>query len=280
MQITEMKEIRQNLWAINELDKVTMYLVNGKEEALLLDTGLGITDLKQVIQEICGNKRIKVVNTHAHFDHNSGNSQFEQVYVGRFDEPFSHAPVGSQERAVIENMYFTDLPECEFDKTKWRPGAAETIKRLKDGDLLDIGGYIFKVLEIPSHSVGSIALLEENMNWLFTGDVLLTWEVWGHLGVGMLSPSATLREYRESIIKLSYHVNKDTSIFPSHGKRENMEGYSQYQLSPDIIDIYLDGIAKLIEGDWHGEPYESYFPNGLVKKFQVGGIVYDKNRIG
>ena len=280
METTVITEICRDIWAVNELDKITMYLINGTESALLIDPGLGITDLKKVIREKCGDKPVTVVNTHAHLDHNSGNNQFQTVYVGRFDEPFSHTSVGERERRVIEEMYFDGAAEGDIDRKKWMPGTAPKVRTLRDGDKLDIGGYIFRVLEIPSHSIGSIALLEEEKSWLFTGDVLLTWEVWGHLGIGMLSPSVTLCEYRESLRKLKRYVDKTTIIFPSHGRRESPEGCSQFRLCPEIINIYLEGITKIIEGEWRGERYESRFHDGLVKTFKLGGIVYDEDRIG
>lgn len=280
MEEIEITELCPDIWAINEMDKVTMYLINGTKTALLIDTGLGITDLKRVIAEKCGEKRVMVINTHAHLDHNSGNNQFDTVYVGRFDEPYSHTPVGEQERRVIQEYYFNQLPVCETARQKWSPGIAGKVRTLKDGDIIDIGKYVFKVLEIPSHSVGSIALIEEQFQWIFTGDVLLTWEAWGHLGPGMLSPSVTLKEYRESLRKLTHYVNEKTKIFPSHGKRDNPPGCTQYILPWEIVYIYLEGLTKIIDGKWKGDFYNCEFHNGFVKKFDIGGIVYDKNRIG
>ena len=55
-----------------------------------MDTGFGLTDLKALAASLCPGKEIIVVNTHAHGDHNSGNNQFDTVYVGRMDEPFSY----------------------------------------------------------------------------------------------------------------------------------------------------------------------------------------------
>ena len=57
METTVITEICRDIWAVNELDKITMYLINGTESALLIDTGLGITDLKKVIREKCGINR-------------------------------------------------------------------------------------------------------------------------------------------------------------------------------------------------------------------------------
>lgn len=55
-------------------------------------------------------KFLIVVNTHAHVDHNSGNYQFEEVCVGRYDEPFSHQIVDQELREMSELMFF-EIPE-------------------------------------------------------------------------------------------------------------------------------------------------------------------------
>ena len=204
MQLFRIIPLEKDLWAINEIDKTVMYVINGTERALLLDTGLGLTDLKEEVLKLCGEKSLIVVNTHAHVDHNSGNYQFEEVCVGRYDEPFSHQIVDQELREMSELMFF-EIPEKEgFSFEMWNPGPARKICTVRDGDIFDLGDKKLKVLEVPSHTLGCIALFEEKKGWLFTGDIMLTWEVWGHLNPGNspLAPSASLRVYYESLLKL------------------------------------------------------------------------------
>lgn len=106
MQLSRIIPLEKDLWAINEIDKTVMYLINGTEKALLLDTGFGLTDLKETIRQLCGHKPLIVVNTHAHVDHNSGNNQFEEVYVGRYDEPFSHQEADEKLKENVRDHVF------------------------------------------------------------------------------------------------------------------------------------------------------------------------------
>lgn len=85
-----------------------------------------------------------------------------------------------------------------FDESAWHPGPAEKVIPLSDGEIIDIGGYQFTVIETPGHTLGSIALFEPKKRWLFTGDTVLTWEVWGQLG-----NSTALRIYAQSLEKLA-----------------------------------------------------------------------------
>lgn len=81
MQLFRIIPLEKDLWAINEIDKTVMYVINGTERALLLDTGLGLTDLKEEVLKLCGEKSLIVVNTHAHVDHNSGKLSNLKKYV-------------------------------------------------------------------------------------------------------------------------------------------------------------------------------------------------------
>ena len=106
MDLYRVVPLRENLWAISEVGKTVMYVINGKDKALLLDTGFGMVPLKQVVHELCGEKPLMVANSHGHLDHNSGNNQFDTVYVGRYDEPDSHDAVaeGTKER-ICRDFY-------------------------------------------------------------------------------------------------------------------------------------------------------------------------------
>ena len=55
-------------------------MIVGKEKAMLIDTGHGYGNLKQVVKSIT-DKPLYIVNTHGHLDHTSGNAQFEEKYI-------------------------------------------------------------------------------------------------------------------------------------------------------------------------------------------------------
>ncbi|CBL20065.1 Zn-dependent hydrolases, including glyoxylases [Ruminococcus sp. SR1/5] len=149
MQLFRIIPLEKDLWAINEIDKTVMYVINGTERALLLDTGLGLTDLKEEVLKLCGEKSLIVVNTHAHVDHNSGNYQFEEVCVGRYDEPFSHQIVDQELREMSELMFF-EIPEKEgFSFEMWNPGPARKICTVRDGDIFDLGDKNLKFWKFP-----------------------------------------------------------------------------------------------------------------------------------
>ena len=44
----QVTEIAKDTWVINEAGMTAMFLLKGTERALLIDTGVGMTDLKKV----------------------------------------------------------------------------------------------------------------------------------------------------------------------------------------------------------------------------------------
>ena len=270
--------LRGDLWAISELEKTVMYVMNGRDRALLFDTGFGLTPLRGVVSELCGEKPIVVVNSHAHIDHHSGNNQFETVHVGRFDEPASHGWPSAEECARVREMNFSDYLAAGGDLSGWRPGPARRVCVLQDGDVIDLGGMTLRVLEAPGHTPGSIALLEESRRWLFTGDLILTWEVWGQL-----AESTALRVYWQSLQRLGQLERRVDTVFPSHwgeNERDNPLHFPSFELPPEILPIYAEGTGRIVEGLDKGEPYDFWGREVRCQRFQIGGMVFDPHRIG
>jgi len=61
-------------------ETVNMYLVTGRKEAVLIDTGLGIGDLPGLVAGLTG-LPCRVLNTHSHWDHVGGNHFFTKTAV-------------------------------------------------------------------------------------------------------------------------------------------------------------------------------------------------------
>ena len=57
-----------------------MYLLEGKEKALLIDTGWGAGNLRGFVEGLTS-KEILVANTHYHPDHAGSNGEFEEVMM-------------------------------------------------------------------------------------------------------------------------------------------------------------------------------------------------------
>ena len=271
----EIYRIKDNLWAIDEIRKTMLYVYEGSEKVLLLDTGFGLLDLKKLVGELCPGKEIVVVNSHGHGDHNSGNNQFEKVYVGRFDEPNSHSEVTGESRRHFLDSFFNNNPRAaDIDPDEWQPGPCKCVMPLCDGDVIDLGGIRLEVLETPGHSLGSVCLFDRENGYLFTGDLMLTWQVWGQL-----KGSTTLKDYGKSLDRLAALEPLVKEVFPAHGRCDNPFGWPIYHLPPRVLSVYAEGTRRILEGKDVGVPFHDG-PEGTVVYFDIGGMVYDPARLG
>lgn len=160
---------------------VISYLVLGEKKALLVDTGFGISDLKAYVRSLTDLPLI-VLNTHIHPDHSGGNGQFDTVYVGE------------HETDEADGVLFYQIP-CQRDACDAvKNGGGYRFEFLKDGDTLELGGRALRVVEIPGHTPGSIALFDENTRLLLSGDAILKRVFYG--------AGVPLSVYRAALVKI------------------------------------------------------------------------------
>ncbi len=70
-------------YAISEYghwENVHSYLVIGDKYAALIDTGIGIGNIKEVVDQLTS-LPIKVITTHVHWDHIGNHGLFDEIYV-------------------------------------------------------------------------------------------------------------------------------------------------------------------------------------------------------
>ena len=86
----EVYEIVADLYAFYEprhYEGTVVNLLVGERKAALIDTGCGIGNLRQAVEEVT-NKPVIVINTHTHVDHLGSNRQFDEIAM--FDHPWCH----------------------------------------------------------------------------------------------------------------------------------------------------------------------------------------------
>ena len=96
----------------HQAEEVISYLIVGHKQALLFDTGMGISDIRKVTSKLTS-RPVVVLNSHTHNDHVGGNWQFAFVYG--MDTDFTRANArGSREDAQAEitpDQLCGDLPK-------------------------------------------------------------------------------------------------------------------------------------------------------------------------
>src|SRR5699024_9041413 len=65
-------------------EKVHSFLLIGEEKVVLIDTGLGIDNIKRVTDQLT-DQPITVITTHVHTDHIGSHREFKSIYVHEKD---------------------------------------------------------------------------------------------------------------------------------------------------------------------------------------------------
>jgi glyoxylase-like metal-dependent hydrolase (beta-lactamase superfamily II) len=184
------------LYEGGHFQEVISFLILGRDRALLWDTGMGIGDMRALVEELSALPLI-VLNSHTHFDHMGSNWRFEEV--GVFDHPVSlnRAARGLPREAVAEHMGADQFarplpPGFSPDRYEIRGAPVRPVRR---GERFDLGGRTLEVLHTPGHSPDSVMLLDRDNSILFTGDTFYPAVLYAHLdsGDGMVSDFETYR---------------------------------------------------------------------------------------
>lgn len=167
-------EIAPHSWLINEYNIVNMYLLEGREQALLIDCGSGYGDIPAEVRRLT-NKPVKVVVTHGHPDHDGSSAQFKKVYMHPLDISLSEQTYSlnpkfrdAYVRTRLPELY-PDGPIEEILATAQENGPVIRLP-VEDGDVFELGGRKVEVVHTPGHTDGSICLLDDACRLLITGD--------------------------------------------------------------------------------------------------------------
>jgi len=248
----EVYKIRPGIFAIYEphqSEEVICYLVLGTKRAVLFDTGMGISNIRDVAEGLT-TLPISVVNSHTHNDHVGDNWRFNDVYG--MDTDFTRANAkGSKEAAQAEiapGEICGDLPRG-FDSANYATKPFHISHWIHDHDKIDLGERTLEVISIPGHTPDSIALLDEKNGLLFTGDTFYPGPIW------LFRPETDLDAYVASVKKLAALAPKLQLLLPAHN-----EPVAQ----PDNLPRVVEAIEQVRSGKVKPKPrdgkQEYFFP--------------------
>lgn len=164
-------EIAKNTYAINEFGLTAMYLLVGDESALLIDTGCGACELKELVKSLT-DKPYHVALTHGHLDHAGGIGAFDEVYLGEGDFRMAQNVDIEELRNYLEalgNMGGYEVYDYTRDSVREFERLPKMIA-IHDGDRFELGNRSVLAIEVPGHTSGGICFLDEKSGILFSGD--------------------------------------------------------------------------------------------------------------
>lgn len=222
-------QIDDTTWRIED-GGVRFFLLTGTKKALLIDSGMNTVNAKQIAEGIT-KLPIILLNTHADPDHISGNGSFDYCYMH---------------------------PE-EEDNYRIHGGAGNILP-VKDNDIIDLGIRPLRIVFIPGHTPGSIAVLDIKNRVLISGDSIQDGNIF------MFNERRNLPLYVESLKKLSKYTDEFDTIYPSHGS---------FPVYPELIEKLIEGSEQIINGTANGKIVDIFGTPVMLYKFSYAGFLCD-----
>ncbi len=227
--MAETVRINDNTWRIEDGD-VRFFLFCGTEKAALIDTGMRVPNAKEIARELT-DLPLVLINTHADPDHISGNAAFSECYMSPKEE---------------ENY-------------RERGGEGKLIP-ITEGDVIDLGDRPLHIIDIPGHTPGSIAILDEKNRVLVSGDSVQDGNIF------MFGKFRDLRTYIHSLNHLLQYNGQYDEIYPMHGT---------FPVRPELINDLIKGAQDIQSGLASGKAVDIFGKSVYLYKFGYAGFLCD-----
>ena len=229
------EQIDESTYAVSEYghwEQVHSYLLIGTEKAVLIDTGLGVSDIRTQINRLT-DLPVIVLTTHVHWDHIGCHGSFDTFAVHEQEKDWinGHFPLPVQ--AVRRNLCAQpcDFPEG-FDPDTYTVFQGKPSFLLRDGMTIDIGNRKIEVIHTPGHSPGHCVFYEREREYMYTGDLVYAGKL------DMYYPTTDPILFAQSIHKIqAYPIRK---ILPGHYRLD---------IHPRLIDEIAAAMDEVIDKD-------------------------------
>lgn len=219
----------------NPLKNLNSYVIKTPEKNLIIDTGFNLPESKDALFTGLAELEIdmaktEIYATHLHADHTGliGDLALEDtviymtmtdyMLVGNFAYNWDEA-----ERKMLAEGF--PLAELEANRD-YNPARKYTVNEpfnicaVDEGDKIQVGPYVLRVISVPGHTPGNTCLYMENEKILFSGDHILfdispNITTWMGMEDALGQYLGSLKKIREMDIRLAFpaHRRNDINVY-------------------------------------------------------------------
>jgi hydroxyacylglutathione hydrolase len=251
-----------------------IYLVEGSKRAALIDTGTGVGNLKEYVEQLT-DKPYFVLLTHGHVDHAMGAPAFDEVYMNPADKNvyLEHSDMSVRKGYLKMTMgeNFNLINEEDYVHVT----SSDGFKPLLAGDSFDLGGITLEIHDGAGHTPGMITILFVEERTLFVGDAC------NFFTFLFDKNSLGVTTYEENLKKLDNETKgRYDMVYLSHG-----EGDASKEMIGSVIQVCEDiktGKSDDLPFHFMGETaYIAKAINSTMMRIDGGhgNIVYRKEKV-
>ena len=176
----------------NPLRTLNAYVIRGKDQSLLIDTGFCMEECRQALRLGLDELGIKqqetcVLLTHMHSDHAGLAPEFvgdgQPIFISAKDRALldGYADRKSATHAKTASLFEAAgfpaelLKQIERINPAWAyaPAECHQYEAIQDGQMLEFGGYQLHCIAVPGHTPGQMCFYIAEEGIMFTGDHVL-----------------------------------------------------------------------------------------------------------
>lgn len=211
------EKLKENVYHIDDQidNPSSMYCIVGSQKVLWVDTANTHqeyqAELREIADTLADGKPLVVAITHNHYDHTGALDVFNDCQI----------LFPKKDRDSKVNPRYEDI---------------------QDGDTIDLGDKIMKVVEVPGHTAGSVVFIEDQEELVISGDAIGSSYVW------LFFMEDVLSYYKKGIHHLYDHIkNYKQPLFMCGHRWQQFAGANRDPLSPINDPLTMQYLLDMME---------------------------------
>jgi len=194
----------------HQAEETISYLIVGTKQAVIFDTGMGISSISKVIQQLT-TKPVVVLNSHTHNDHVGGNWEFPYVFAmdTDFTRKNARGSLADAQAEIAPGQICGNLP-AGFNPRTYATKPWKIFHFVQDGFTVNLGGRKLEIIATPGHTPDAIALIDRANGLLFTGDTYYPAPIW------LYRPETDMDAYVASVKRLAALTPQVKMVLGAH----------------------------------------------------------------